>query len=352
MTAPATTREIHLTRRPQLRPSPEDFRLVELPTPAPAAGEILVRNDWLSVDPYMRGRMNAEPTDREPFPLDAAPVGAAVGEVVASESDDVPVGAWVRHMNGWREHSIVAADEARVVDVSGIDPRAYLGPLGSVGLTAYVGLTQIAPVKPGDVVFISGAAGAVGIHAARIARHLGAATVIGSAGGPEKVGRLTAEFGYDAGIDYRAGDLVGQLGAVAPEGIDVYFDNVGGEHLWAAIEAARQGARIALCGAISGYNAVAGEHLVPGNLAKATGKRITLRGFVVSDHLDLRDEWEELARAWIADGSLTDAVTILDGFESTVPAFIGLFDGTNTGKMLVRLARADEAASAVPGGAL
>jgi NADPH-dependent curcumin reductase CurA len=333
---PDTSREIRLAARPVGEPRPSDFALAEVSVGEPKAGEVLVRNDWMSVDPYMRGRMNDVKSYTPPFKLGAPLDGAAVGTVIASESADVPVGATVLHGAGWREHAVLSADHVRIVDTSIAPAQAYLGALGMVGLTAYAGLVRIAPVEKGDVVFVSGAAGAVGILAGRIARHLGASRVIGSAGGPDKARRLVEEFGYDAAIDYRAGDLAEQLAAAAPDGIDVYFDNVGGGHLQAALGVLNTNGRVALCGAISVYNAA---EPVPGpnNLALAIGKRLSLRGFIVTDHQDLATEYAQLAAGWLADGSLKYNETVVDGIDNAVDAFLGLLRGANTGKMLVRL---------------
>ncbi len=334
--ATTTTREIHLAARPAGTPVPSDFATVETELPAPGPGQVLVRNTWLSVDPYMRGRMNDAKSYVPPYALGEVMEGGAVGEIVASESDRVPVGATVIHQGGWREHALLDGREVRVVDVERAPAEAYLGPLGMPGLTAYVGLTRIAQVNEGDTVFVSGAAGAVGTVAARVARHLGAAQIVGSAGGPEKGKRLTEEFGYDAAIDYREGKLYRQLMAAAPGGVDVYFDNVGGDHLEAAIGAANDHARMAICGAIAGYNATAREP-GPSNLWNLVSKRLTLRGFIVLDHYDLASEYAALAAGWLADGSLPFERTVVDGFEQTIDAFLGLFGGANTGKMLVRL---------------
>lgn len=335
-TIPSTTREFHLVARPSGLPTTDEVKIARVPVPEPAEGQIVVRNTWLSVDPYMRGRMNDVPSYVPPYELNQPLEGGAVGEVIASASDRIPVGATVLHGAGWREVSVVDAKEARVVDAEIAPPEAYLGPLGMPGLTAYAGLKDVAPVEEGDVVFISGAAGAVGTVAARVARHLGASQVIGSAGGEEKAKRLTEELGYDAAIDYKADKVSRQLRAVAPNGIDVYFDNVGGEHLQAAIGSARQNGRIALCGAISVYNAEKAEP-GPNNLALAVGKRLTLRGFIVFDHNDLAKEYASLAAGWLADGTLPFPKTVTDGFEHTLDAFLGLFEGGNTGKQLVRL---------------
>ncbi|MBR8745049.1 NADP-dependent oxidoreductase [Nocardiopsis sp. MG754419] len=329
-------KEVHLVARPQGEPKPEDFAVVETTVVDPGPGQILVRNDWMSVDPYMRGRMNDAESYVPPFRLGEVMDGGAIGTVVASQSPDVPVGASVLHAKGWRQYALLDADRARVVDTDAAPAQAYLGALGLVGLTAYAGLTAVAGLKEGDVVFVSGAAGAVGSLAGQIARRLGASRVIGSAGGPEKKRRLLEEFGFDAAIDYREGDLEGQLAAAAPDGIDVYFDNVGGDHLRAAIQGMRPHGRAALCGAISIYNATAP---VPGpdNLGLLIGKRIKLQGFLAGDHADLAPEYHERAARWLAEGALRSEETVVEGIDHAVDAFLGMMRGANTGKMLVRL---------------
>ena len=330
------SKEVHLVARPVGEPVPEDFALVETTVPDPAEGQILVRNDWLSVDPYMRGRMNDAKSYVPPFRLGEVMEGGAVGTVVASQSPDVPVGATVLHSRGWRRYALLDAGRAQVVDTDVAPAQAYLGPLGMVGLTAYAGLTAIAELKEGDVVFVSGAAGAVGSLAGQIAKRLGASKVIGSAGGPEKKRRLLEDFGFDAAIDYREGDLEGQLAEAAPDGIDVYFDNVGGDHLRAAIQGMRVHGRAAMCGAISVYNAT---EPVPGpdNLFLLVGKRIRLQGFLVGDHGDLAPEYHERAAGWLAEGALRFEETVVEGIDHAVDAFLGMMRGANTGKMLVRL---------------
>ena len=330
------SREVHLVARPAGEPVPSDFDLVEVSVGDPGPGQILVRNDWMSVDPYMRGRMNDVKSYVPPFALGEPMAGGAIGTVVASQAESVPVGATVLHGLGWREYALLDASSASVVDTSSVPAPAYLGVLGMTGLTAYAGLKVVAPVAAGDVVFVSGAAGAVGLVAGTVAKKLGAARVIGSAGGPDKARRLVEEFGYDAAIDYRAGDLSGQLAAAAPEGIDVYFDNVGGDHLRAAIGALRPHGRVALCGAISQYNATEPAP-GPDNLALAIGKRLTLRGFIVGDHYDLFAEYTAQAAGWLADGSLTNSQTVEEGIDHAVDAFLDMMKGANKGKMVVKI---------------
>jgi NADPH-dependent curcumin reductase CurA len=329
-------REIRLASRPVGEPTPEDFAFVTTEVPALADGQILVRNTWMSVDPYMRGRMDDAPSYIPPFPLDATLEGSAVGEVVASRAATVPVGATVSHFLGWREFAVLDAAAATVVDTTIAPPQAYLGALGTTGLTAYAALIDVAPVRLGDVVFVSAAAGAVGSVAGQLARELGAARVIGSAGGPAKVKKLVTDFGFDVGIDYKAGALAEQLGGAAPDGIDVYLDSVGGDHLEAAIGAIRPGGRIAMVGAISGYNATA-PAAGPTNLFRAAANEVTLRGMLVTSYFHLFPEWIGRAAGRLADGTLRTEETVVEGIAQAPTAFLGVLRGANVGKMLVRL---------------
>lgn len=328
------SREIHLASRPHGWPTQENFRTVETELPDPGPDEVLVRNTFMSVDPYMRGRMNDVKSYVPPFALDAPLDGGAVGEVVASGSADLAVGDTVLHQAGWRTHALLPARAVRRVDVSQVPASAYLGALGMPGMTAYVGLTRVAEMKEGDTVFVSGAAGAVGSAVGQMARLLGASKVIGSAGSPEKCAWLTDELGFDVALDYKAAPIGRQLREHGP--VDVYFDNVGGDHLEAAIFAMADFGRIAACGAIADYNA---DAPVPGprNLMMMVSKRLTMRGFIVTDHGDAASEFYQRAGAWVADGSLTWRETVVDGLDNAVDAFLGLHRGDNTGKMLVRL---------------
>lgn len=333
---PIRTREIQLASRPQGRPVQENFRLAETVLPELQDGQILVRNEFMSVDPYMRGRMNDAKSYSAPFRLDAALDGGAVGEVLASRSDAHKVGDVVVHQLGWREFSVVDAASATPVPVGLAPTSAFLGALGMTGLTAYAGLLKVAEFKAGDVVFVSGAAGAVGSMVGQIAKAMGASKVIGSAGSPEKVARLL-ELGFDAAFDYHDGPVVDQLRKAAGErGIDVYFDNVGGEHLEAALSVLTVGGRVAMCGAISQYNSM-GPATAPRNLAVAIGKQLTLRGFLVGGQRQHAAEFAGRMAGWLADGTVRYDETIVDGLENAPRAFIELLDGANTGKMLVRL---------------
>jgi hypothetical protein len=331
-----TSREIRLAGRPVGEPGPQHFALVREAVPPLADGQILVRNTWMSVDPYMRGRMDDKPSYLPPFQVGVTLEGSAVGEVVDSRSDSISVGATVSHFLGWRDYAVVDAATATAVDVTAMPPQAYLGPLGTTGLTAYAALTDVAPVRPGDTVFVSGAAGAVGSVAGQVAHLLGAGTVIGSAGGPDKAKKLATDFGFDVAIDYHAGPIAEQLTRAAPQGIDVHVDNVGGDHLAAAIGAARAGARFALVGAVSSYNTT-GPVPGPENLYQVYWKELNLRGILVSSHFHRFPEWIERASGWLRDGSLRTAETVVNDLEQAPAAFLGVLRGANTGKMLVCL---------------
>ncbi|WP_409073791.1 NADP-dependent oxidoreductase [Micromonospora chalcea] len=328
-------REIHLASRPQGWPTAENFRLVTTEVPTPGPGQVVVRNRFMSVDPYMRGRMNDVKSYVPPFALDAPLDGGAIGEVVAGEAGGVKPGDTVLHGLGWREYALVDAKGARKIDPDLAPVTAYLGVLGMTGLTAYAGLLDVAAMKPGETVFVSGAAGAVGSMVGQIAKLRGAGRVIGSAGSAAKVERLTA-LGFDAAFDYHDGPVSKQLRAAAPDGVDVYFDNVGGDHLEAAIGAMNVHGRAAICGMIAQYNATE-PPAAPRNLALVIGKRLTLRGFLVSDHGHLREQFVQEVAGWLREGRLSYDETIVDGIEQAPEAFLGLLRGENLGKMLVRL---------------
>jgi hypothetical protein len=330
------SREIHLAARPVGEPKPSDFELVEVELPDPGLDEILVRNRWMSVDPYMRGRMNDLRSYVQPFEIGAPLEGGAVGEVVAAGGQEIAIGQVVVHQLGWREHALLPAAAARVVDTTLAPDSAYLGVLGMPGLTAYAGLLDTAEYREGDVVFVSAAAGAVGSLVGQLAKARGS-RVIGSAGSAEKVSYVLDELGFDAAFNYRDGDLTELLAAAAPDGIDVYFDNVGGEQLEAAISNMREHGRIALCGAISIYNAT-GRSPGPWNLPLAIGRRLTLRGFIVTDHSRRFRQLVEEVGPMVRDGRIKFRESVVEGLENAPEAFIGLFRGENLGKMLVRLA--------------
>lgn len=330
------SREFHLAARPTGTPQAENFVLVERPVADHRPGEVVVANTYLSVDPYMRGRMVDAPSYVPPWQLGVPLDGDAIGVVVASAADGLAVGSVVEHQFSWREVAVGEATQFTPLDVDAIAPSAYLGVLGIPGLTAWIGVNDIAAMRPGETVFISGAAGAVGSAAGQIARLRGAGRVIGSAGSSEKVAYLRNELGFDAAFDYNDGPISEQLAAAAPHGVDVFFDNVGGEHLEAAIGALNHGARIALCGAIAGYNDL---EPAPGprNLYQLTVRRGRAEGFLVIDHLQRMAEFRAEASGWLRAGNLRSRETIVEGIESMPDAFLGLFRGDNLGKMVVRL---------------
>lgn len=330
--------EIQLVARPRGEPAESDFRMVQTELADPGPGQVLVRNLVMSVDPYMRGRMDDRPSYAPPWQLDRVVDGAAVGEVIASQVPGLEVGCLVVHPFGWREYALVPARHAeRVEPVVGLSSSAYLGVLGMPGLTAYAGLFEVVGFQPGEAVFVSGAAGAVGSLVGQFARLRGASRVVGSAGSPAKLRYLTDELGFDAAFDYHDAPVRQLLRQAAPEGIDVYFDNVGGEHLEAALDSLKLHGRAALCGAISLYNSTE-RPVGPANLALAIGKRLTLRGFLVSDHEHLRGEFRQAVTEWLTAGKLVVRETVVTGLDQAVPAFIGMLRGANTGKMIVRLA--------------
>ncbi|MFC9943269.1 NADP-dependent oxidoreductase [Streptomyces pratensis] len=336
---PATSREWHLVARPQGEPKPEDFALRTAAVRAPGEGHVLVRNLYFSVDPYMRGRMGPTPGYAyfPPYDLNEVLGGHAVGEVVTANAPGIEAGDHVLHFGGWREYAdVAAADVTKVGAVDGVPLTAYLSVLGMTGLSAYAGLFEVASFKEGDVVFVSGAAGAVGSQAGQLARINGAARVIGSAGTDEKVEALKERFGFDDAFNYRTAPVAEQLAKAAPEGIDVYFDTVGGDHLEAAIASLNEHGRVAMCGAIAQYNDIEPPP-GPRNLAQAIGKRLSLRGMLVTDFEALQPRFIEEVSAWVRSGELDWRETIVEGIENGTGAFLGLFRGDNTGKMIVRL---------------
>jgi hypothetical protein len=290
----------------------------------------------MTVDPYMRGRMNDVKSYAPPFALGKAMDGGAIGEVTASNDPALKPGELVQSGFGWREAFIAPAKTLQKLDPRGLPPQAFLGAAGMPGLTAYAGLLKVAALKDGDVVFVSGAAGAVGSMVCQIAKAKGH-TVVGSAGGTEKVAFLKS-IGVDHAIDYKAEkDLMAAVAAAAPNGIDVYFDNVGGEHLEAALNSANLFARFAICGMISMYNATEPPP-GPRNLAQLIGKNIRMEGFIVSHHFGMMPQFAEDLAAWVKSGKVTWKETVFEGIERAPDAFVGLFSGENLGKMLVKLA--------------
>ncbi|GAA2168505.1 MULTISPECIES: NADP-dependent oxidoreductase [Glycomyces] len=333
----AVSTQIQLVRRPQGWPVHEDFRTEKVGYGELAPGQVRVANAFLSVDPYMRGRMNDAKSYIPPFALGETMTGGAVGRVVESAADALPVGTVVLHQYGWRD--LVQEDAAgftAVPEIPGVPLSLHLGILGMTGMTGYVGLTSIAGMKPGDTVFVSGAAGAVGTAVGQIAKLLGAGRVIGSAGSPEKVRLLTEKYGYDAAFNYKDAPVREQLPRFAPEGVDVFFDNVGGDHLEAALDVMNRDGRIAVCGAISLYNSTE-KTPGPDNLAKIIQQSLTVKGFTLGGYLHLREEFGARMTEWFGQGKIAYDETIVDGVERTVDAFLDMMRGRNTGKMVVRV---------------
>jgi NADPH-dependent curcumin reductase CurA len=336
---PTSTRLVTLLRRPEPGgdPRPEDFAVEERPIPALQAGQLLVRNIAMSVDPSMRGRLDeGEKHYTTNFEIGAPLDGSAVGAVIDAESDAIPVGAVVRHRMGWREHAVIDAATATVIDTDAAPVGAWLGVLGQTGFTAWVGVKRIGELHDGDTVFVSAAAGAVGSTAGPFAKLLGASRVVGSAGGAAKVQALVDELGYDDAFDYRGEHARAALQRVAPDGLDVYFDNVGGAQLVAALKNMHVGGRVALCGMISQYSADGRGHDI-NQLIEAVLRRVTIRGFIVRDHEDMRPEFEQTVAGWLRNGQVQHRQTVTDGIDRAVEAFLAMLKGGNIGKALVRL---------------
>jgi NADPH-dependent curcumin reductase CurA len=329
-------REIRLVSRPSGWPEPANFELAEAPLREPAEGDVLVRNTHMSLDPYMRGRMNDAKSYVPPFAIGQALSGAAVGFVVSSRDAAVAPGSWVLHDLGWREYALGPAKFFQPIDPSLAPPSAFLGVLGMPGLTAFVGLHDIGAFKPSDIVFVSSAAGAVGSLAGQLAK-LGGATVIGSAGSDEKVSYLKEELGFDGAFNYKHGEIPKRLRDLAPNGIDLYFDNVGGEQLEAAIGALRPFGRIVACGMISQYCEPSPG---PRNLAMVVGKRLTMRGFIVIDHRNRIGDFAREVAPLLQSGRIKFPESFVEGLENAPQALIDLLrgGGKHLGKVVVRLA--------------
>lgn len=332
---PTFSREIHLASRPKGVPKAENFTIVRTQLPPLQGHQVLVRNTFISVDPYMRGRMNEGPSYVPAFELGTPLEGGAVGEVVESRAKEFKPGDAVTSRFGWRECFIARPDELNPISHEIQPPSVYLGALGMTGMTAWVALNLI-ELKKGEGIFISGAAGAVGNVAGQLAKLRGC-RVVGSAGSQEKVRFLLDECGFDAAINYREAPIAEQLKIEAPDGIDVYFDNVGGDALAAALSALRIHGRIIACGGISGYNDEAPQPGPP-NLFNMITKRLTMKGLIVSDWLDRRGAFERDVGDYFLSARLKNHETVVDGIERAAEAFMGLFEGKNIGKMVVRIA--------------
>ncbi len=330
------SREVRLARRPEGAPADATFAFARVRVGPPSDGEIVVRNTLMSVDPYMRGRMNAGRSYAKPYAIGEVMYGGAIGTVAASAAPEIPVGATVLHNSGWREYALLRARDARVIDTSKAGAEAFLGALGMPGMTAWVGLRVIAEVKKGESIFVSGAAGAVGSTVVQLAKHWGL-SVVGSAGTPEKVRYLREELHADAAFNYHDGPVGELLAHAAPDGIDVFFDNVGGEHLEAALAATKDFARLVLCGAISVYNAVSAPP-GPANIRLAIPRRLRIAGFIVTDHAAREPEFMDEMLPLIAGGAVKVRSTVVEGLESAPQALMSILrPDAHIGKMLVRL---------------
>lgn len=330
------SRYITITDHPQGTPARELFELHETELAAPDDGEVRVRNTWLSVDPYMRGRMSGVTTYIDPFELNEPLQGAAVGEVIESRDPNFPVGAKVRHMAGWRDIAQLPGNQLEPLPALEVPEQAYLGVLGMPGMTAWIGLNHIAEMQQGDNVLVSGAAGAVGSLAVQLAKAKGG-TVVGIAGSQEKLDWLESR-GVKA-VSYKgknAAQLTEALNEACPEGFDVYYENVGGICLEAALNNLRVGARIAVCGMIARYNEDT-PSAGPGNLAMILIRRARMEGFIVFDHWANYPAFLEEVGPQVANGQIDYEETIEEGLERAPDAFLKLFEGANQGKMLVKL---------------
>ncbi|MFF4232659.1 NADP-dependent oxidoreductase [Streptomyces sp. NPDC001820] len=329
-----TSLTVQQTARPTGFPTATDFAFVEAPVPAPGPGTALVENVYWSVDPYHREMMDGD------FELNAPLEGRTLGRVVASRDPGLSEGDLVLHRQGWRTHALVTLGPngtRKLRPHEGVPLSAYLSILGGTGLTAYVALTRTLQLSPGDDLFVSAAAGGVGTAVGRIARLLDAGRIVGSAGSAAKVAHLTAQLGFDAAFDYNDGSVRELLAKAAPSGIDTYVDNVGGDHLEAAIASLREHGRIAWVGAIGHYNT--GEPpAAPRNLFEVVSKSIRLEGVLVRNHTDVQGEFEEFLVPHLQSGRVAPDVTVVEGFERIVDAFIGMLRGANLGKILVRSA--------------
>ena len=332
-----TARQIHLVSRPDGMPNHDHFATVEVELPALGDGQVLIKNHYMSVDPYMRGRMRAQGVYAEPYALNQPMYGGAVGEVLKSNAEGFEVGDTVLNGAAWQDNFLADASSLNKLTPFAEDRLSlYLGTLGMPGMTAYVGLLRFGEPKPGETVFVSAASGAVGANVCQIAKNLGC-RVIGSVGSDDKAQWLLDECSVDEVINYKTcGDLTEALTKAAPDGVDVYFENVGGEHLQAALNVMNHFGRIAACGMIATYN---NSKPAPGpnNLMLIVGKKIRINGFIVFDHNDMRTQFLSDMESWVSEGKIKTKETIVEGLDNAVDAFLALFTGDNFGKMIVKL---------------
>jgi NADPH-dependent curcumin reductase len=329
-----TLRAVVLKRRPTGEPTPEHFEVVEMPLPQPGAGEVLTRTIWLSIDPYMRGRLKDVASYAAPVAIGEVMTGETIGEVIASGDPAFAPGDIVGGARGWQSHALSQAASLVKLDRHAAPLSAYLGVLGMPGTTAYSGMKDIGQPKKGETVVISAASGAVGSVAGQLAKRAGA-RVIGIAGGPDKCLWVQETLGFDACIDHRVGNLDSALRETCPNGIDVYFENVGGALQHAVFAQLAFHSRVVMCGMVAQYNET---DMPPGpNLGFVVGKRVRIEGLIVSDKPGRFAEWRALASPWVKDGSLHYRETVLDGLENAPEALTGLLRGENFGKMLVKV---------------
>jgi NADPH-dependent curcumin reductase CurA len=335
-----TNRRIVLAARPHGDPKPSDFRLETVPIGTPADGEILLKTLWLSLDPYMRGRMSAAKSYAKSVEIGATMEGGTVCEVLASRHPGFKPGDIVLAHSGWQSHTLSDGRGLRKLDPTSAPVQTALGVLGMPGMTAYTGLGTIGQPKPGETVVVAAATGPVGSLVGQIARLRGARAV-GIAGGPDKVRALIEEFGFDAGIDHRAADFPEQLQAACPQGIDVYFENVGGPVFEAVLPLLNEFARIPVCGLVSQSNATdlpEGPDRLPALMRQVLTKRLRIQGFIVWDFADQAAAFAAEVGGWLRDGAIRYREDVVEGLENAPEAFIGLLKGRNFGKLLVKLA--------------
>ncbi|MEX0761059.1 MAG: NADP-dependent oxidoreductase [Dehalococcoidia bacterium] len=328
-------RQFRLKSRPNGYPEESDFDLTREPIPRPRHGEILVKTLWLSMDPYMRGRMSEARSYTAPVPIGGIMQGGVVGRVMESKDDRFSPGEIVNASLGWQEYGVVPAGAARKVD-PGIAPiSTALGVLGMPGMTAYFGLLRVGRPEPGDTVVVSAASGAVGAVVGQVARIMGCRAV-GIAGSDEKIGYITGELGFDAGINYKTEDVDAAIGEACPDGVNVYFDNVGGAITDAVINHLAYRARVAICGQISQYN-LPNPEMAPRNLRAFLTNQASLEGFLVNRFADDHERGRQRMALWIKEGRIKYREDVVEGLENAPKALIGMMHGANFGKLLVRV---------------
>lgn len=336
----AGNRRIVLAQRPTGMPTAEDFRLETADVPAPGEGEVLLRARWLSLDPYMRGRMSAAKSYAKPVEIGEAMTGGTVSEVVESRAPGLSKGDMVVGLGGWQEYAVLPGREVQKIDPGAFPPSYALGVLGMPGLTAYVGLLDIGQPKAGETVVVSAAAGAVGSLVGQIARIKGCRTV-GIAGGPDKCDHVVRTLGFDACVDYKAPDFMDRLREACPDGIDVHFDNVGGDVSDACLSLMNTHGRMPVCGRIANYNDNApppGPNKVPMTMGLVLVRRLKIQGFIIFDHAHRAPDFHRDMSQWLREGRIVWREDVVEGLESAPEAFIGLLQGRNLGKLLVRIA--------------